>query len=1093
MAPQSSDPRAQELRLDEVIASYLRAVKIGQAPNRRDWAGQHPELAAELERFFADQDHFDRLAAPLRRIVPHSSSAPHYLPLTRIGNYELIQEIASGGMGVVYQARQTNLNRMVALKMLVARPHATPADLQRFRTEVEAVAQLDHPNIVPIYEVGEWTRSDPRESTTDSLAPSVPYFSMKLVEGGSLAERVKSWALIAGCPAGARQIAELMLKIARAVHFAHQHGILHRDLKPANILVGSRGEPYVTDFGLAKRLRPQIRRMDSPSQTPVCERETSSSLSQASIGTKAKPGASSPEVRQVSETPLTQSGSVLGTPSYMAPEQADPSTAQNDGKHLSVTTASDLYSLGAILYELLTGQPPFHGITPDETVRQLLDTQAIRPRAINAQIHQDLETICLKCLEKQPARRYSSVQSFADDLERFLAGEPIQARPAGNLERAWRWCRRKPIVASLAASLALAVLAGLTLTTWQWRRAERHSRMAQDHYLEAERQRIRAEDNLADANHQKELAEIHFKEAALQRAKAEESFRMAHQAVNDFSRRVNDALVEVPALHPLRKKVLETGLNYYQAFLKQRAHDPQIKEELAATQFRMARITSAIGSKPDALAAYEQAQSLYQELLRDKPNHVPYLIELAHTCNNIGVLQEGFGRQDKALESFVQARDFWEKVVRERPQTPKFRADLAITYGNLGSLYGDTGRSAEALAAFEKALDIRKELVQSNPNVAGFQSDLGLSYDNLAVYYAKAGHFEEAFQTYRQASAIREELARNHPKNASMQADLAISYRRLAGCHNRLGNKEESQKAKEWLEKGRTILARLTKDEPGVIRFQWELGLVCSNLGETCRKLDLPAEALQAFHQVQEIFERMAAANPAVLGYRRELGKSYYQLGNCHAAAHHPVEATAVYQLAREVQEKLVQDFPNNLDCHSDLGFTLNELGLILRDRGRTEPAVQALQKAVKHQRLAYERAVEAHRQDQTEQFRFVLQNHYGALAEVLRDAGRPAEAVAAALERKKFWPNNSEELFKVAREICAAANLASKNAGEHSTEEKQQGQLYADHAVQALREAIALGFKDLDRLRKDPALDVLRQRPDFKALLDDLAKKDSL
>ncbi|HOW73790.1 MAG TPA: protein kinase [Phycisphaerae bacterium] len=336
-------------------------------------------------------------------VAGRGSSGPGLSP-RRFGDYELLERIGHGGMGVVYKARQVGLGRVVALKMILSGEFASESDVRRFHAEAEAAANLDHPHIVPIHEVGTYEGRH--------------YFSMKLIEGGTLARQMHRYA------GDHRSGVRLMAQVAGAVHYAHQHGILHRDLKPGNILLDADGHPYVTDFGLARR-----------------------------VG---------------EDRSLTLTGQFVGTPSYMAPEQAA-------GKTKALSVAVDIYSLGAILYELLTGEPPFVADTPLATLQQARDAEPRRPSTINRRINRDLETICLKCLEKDPQRRYLSAGALAEDLERWLEGRTIVARPVGQTAKFWRWCRRKPLIAGLSAAMVLTFTLGFTGVLWQWQQSQRHA------------------------------------------------------------------------------------------------------------------------------------------------------------------------------------------------------------------------------------------------------------------------------------------------------------------------------------------------------------------------------------------------------------------------------------------------------------------------------------------------------------------------------------------------------------------------------------------------------------------------------------------
>ena len=467
MTNPATNDASQNERLDEILARYLESERSGQRLDRQRLLAENSDLADELRAFFADHDRMKAVAEPLRvadapaaedatlittgesavddvagslrdtdRVAERlgydgKKSSPRPGSIIRyFGDYELLSEIARGGMGVVYKARQVKLNRVVAMKMILAGQLASREDVRRFYVEAEAAAKLSHPNIVPIFEVGQHEQQH--------------YFSMAFVDGKSLAHRIAQGVL------EPREAARLLKDVAGAIAYAHIEGVIHRDLKPGNILIDKDGTPRVTDFGLAKRV----------------EGEASG---------------------------LTVTGQILGTPSYMPPEQAR-------GESAEVSQLSDVYSLGAVLYCLVTGRPPFQAANAVETLLQVMSREPVSPRQLNASVPLDLETIILKCLEKKPFQRYVSAQHLVDELTRFLEGRPILARPVSAAERGWRLCRRHPAIAALTAGIAASLVIG-TVVSWSYAvRADQQAQVAKANAQQADARTKEARRNLYAAH-----------------------------------------------------------------------------------------------------------------------------------------------------------------------------------------------------------------------------------------------------------------------------------------------------------------------------------------------------------------------------------------------------------------------------------------------------------------------------------------------------------------------------------------------------------------------------------------------------------------
>jgi hypothetical protein len=540
-----------------------------------------------------------------------ATGLPRGATVRYFGDYEIKHELGRGGMGVVYEARQLSLNRPVALKMVKAGLLAGDDALRRFQNEAEAVALLDHPSVVPVYEVGEHDGQR--------------YLSMKLIPGGSLVPLLDRYK---GDPKAA---AALLAEAAEAVAHAHMRGILHRDLKPANILVDEHGHPHVTDFGLAKRVEADV--------------------------------------------DLTASGAILGTPAYMAPEQAT-------GRRGNITTATDVYGLGSVLYALLTGKAPFGGESAVETLDAVRNMPPEPPIRTNALVPRDLETICLKCLEKDPQRRYPGAQALADDLRAWLDARPITARPVGPAARAWLWCRRRPSVAALAAGLIVALISGIAAGGSQWARAERNYRNAM----------------AANASLTRTDAYLRTSLAAEQQAgrRAIAGFEVALQAIQAYVSTVDaDPRLKEPEFRDLRDKLLRNALRFYQRHSREFSAKPRelgVRQALADAALTLAKLSREVGTTREAMAAYEEAIPILEGMVAELPDVLKPRDRLSDALLSLSRLQRDAGATLQAQATNRKARAVAAAAVAALPGDPRFEARLAgidADYATLLSRPGD--------------------------------------------------------------------------------------------------------------------------------------------------------------------------------------------------------------------------------------------------------------------------------------------------------------------------------------------------------------------------------------------------------------------
>jgi serine/threonine protein kinase len=733
-----------------------------------------------------------------------------------IPGYQVLGVIARGGMGVVYRARQLSLNRTVAIKMILAADQAGPEELARFQTEAEAVARLQHPNIVQIFEVG--------------THQGRPYLALEYIDGGSLAQH------LAGQPQAPRRAAGLVETLARAMHTVHQCGIVHRDLKPANILLSVSREPLasasaealadasrldeaipkISDFGLAKRL------------------EAAS---------------------------LTQSGAVVGTPSYMAPEQAA-------GRTREIGPLADVYALGAILYEMITGRPPFRAETAGDTVLQVLSDDPVSPVRFQPKMPRDLETICLKCLHKIPSHRYVSAEALAEDLRRFLAGEPIQARPVGLWERGLKWARRRPAVAALLA-VASVVLLGLMIGGfWYNARLQAEVEREQERTQEAERQRAETQEQrrLADAN-----------------------FRLACEAVDGMVTRVAEGpLARMPQMEQERRRVLEHALQFYQQFLKQRSTDPVVRQQTARASWRLGDIRRLLGRNRQADQDYCWALALQKSLTADYPGVPAYWQDLAKTHTNRGHLLGDINQPKEAEKAFRQALAIRERLASDFPREPDYRQELADAFHNLGTLFSDQDRYPEAEKNLTRARHLQEKLIAAYPDRHASRAGLARTFTNLGLMLRVEKHLGKAEQAFRKAIQLKSEMAAPLQKAAVHRFDLANSYNHLGLV---LYDAEQYQKAEAAYRKAYDLQENLAKEYPSVPDYQSQLGGTLHNWADVLKDWKRPAAACQQLEQAIRHQRAALRANPRHPGYREFFRFHCYNLAELLRDLRQPVRA----------------------------------------------------------------------------------------------------------------------------------------------------------------------------------------------------------
>jgi tetratricopeptide (TPR) repeat protein len=984
--------------------------------------------------------------------TPQRKRGPSF-PTAPIAGYEIISILGHGGMGVVYMARHVQLDRVVALKMVLAGARASRSDRDKFLSEARAVAQLTHPNILQIFEVGEHDGQ--------------PYFSLEYLDGGTLQEKLEKYSM------PPREAAQFVETIARALHYGHQKGILHRDIKPANVLLSGDGVPKIADFGLALRLD---RGQTGPSNI------------------------------------------VVGTPVYMSPEQA---TGQAD-----IGPAADIYSLGATLYEMICGRPPFRGSTIMDTLNLVKTAEPVAPRQLQPSVPPDLQTICLKCLHKNPAQRYATAEAFANDLRNYLDGRPIDARPSSVWEKTWKWSRRNPAAALLiavsCASLLAFAVGGTAFAISENQRAEeqaslrkiadqqreeaiRQEKHAQAQELIAKDERKKAEEQREEAVRQEKIAQQQ-RELAIQRGQeALENYQSAQAAIEVLVKVAKNRMTAERHIDTLGKEVLEEALRFYDGFLLKKPNDPAMRVQVARAQMLAGDLREKLGNYEKADETYRLAEKFYQDLLRDDPA--------------------------KATE---------------------YRRDLAGIYINRSTLLQVLNKDQEADDAFAKA----KELLDKNAvNLIRDPTTewmMAAGCNNRGIYLHQRGQFNLADQAYRQGIALFSRLTLDFPKDLSYQVELAKTKTNLAYLWT-IPSPGQPAKAEPLYREAIDELTPVLKRQPETPVFQKEFGRAFLNRGILYSNQQRYAEADKDFAQAVATFEEMAANFPGVADYRYLAAAAQINLGSSKQRQKDWEPSIAAYRQADERLKKLVADEPKITSYQHDWAFCAGNLASVLEQQLR-DTVKSAKDTASNKEWAGLAEETERSWYMALQRWKHVNQIDAGQLknaaelvktfsrinefhkyhAGVLRKikpaeaetqlerrvllckemlAKRPTERVlkdlvgesllALALMRvemkshvraaqtidefSKLVPADSPLYPLAAGGLAQCLDVADKTlkAGERDKAMK----VYGDSAVAMLAAAVQAGWNNGKFLQSHPILQPLRQRPEYRARLEQLQK----
>ncbi|HEV3298090.1 MAG TPA: serine/threonine-protein kinase [Planctomycetaceae bacterium] len=916
----------------------------GKASDWDSLVRQFPEYAEQL-RLFREADELIEGA-----IAPSGRSA------TQLGGYDLLEEVGRGGMGIVYRARERNLERTVAIKRIRAGALADDDSTQRFLKEAKAVSRLNHPNIVHIYCVGD--------------CEGEPFIALEFVEGPTLGER------IGGTPLAPQLAGTVAAAVARAVEHAHEHGIIHRDLKPANILLSGPPDgpvPKVTDFGAAK------------------------------------------ELENATHDERTQ---FLGTPSYMAPEQVEP-------KWGAISQLTDVYGIGAVLYEALTGRPPFRADSIGETLRQVVETQPVSPRLLNPAVPRDLETACLKCLRKEPGRRYDSAAALGEDLERYLAGQPIHARPVGSAARVWMWCRRKPGTASLVTVAVLVLIAGIAGIINQWSRAEAARKNALASDLEAqELLNVLIESNPADG--WRTFRSVASIKDLLHQAEAH-CKNLLHKNPDEIQVRIalTNVYEHLTAFYGQQGQVIEAEASRLQA----RALWEPLANESGNMECRywLAVTYSWVdGDAPQFFQSQQRAEAIWQELAQGQPDNLDLMRRIwAYRETMTGLFREK-AFAEAWLSQLQESRTELELLVRRNPRDRALRKRLALSCFVLGEA---NDRTSRANSFWRESYDHYKILIEERPDDLLDNLSLAISCSRLIHAGPTDPYYLEAVPLLDRAGRRLNALLAHEPTGGLLCNLLLENDCCLALCHAKAG---ETAKAEQSAQVCAGILAMLPDGAQAKPEFTLEHTVKLLAVGQQLREARQPAAALRLTRQAAALCSKLAVDPMHDPSSFRAVGNKLLECSTLANQLGEPTLALEQAELARRTIEAWMRAAPHDPQRDNGLSYAWERIGKARWSLGQRDQAMAAFRESAAIQKPFFERNPSSYVN------RVRLSQCYNRLVYYGSSAGDLRTAADAILAGIKFSPNNSQQLAKFADDFAALAEQVTIRARAHLAREDQ-------------------------------------------------------